>query len=191
MLGAMLIRLSQAHMTNQRSLYCSLFPLCVLYKPRNHQPSEWEHWDRKHEDSEDYGSGLRPVFGTVHHHKRQTNRPHTGLLQGGLVRIRLRAKCRRWNNRWNVERCPTVVLFSPFLGRLVGLPCPQVQTAIVSQIKAMGSYKVSILCREVIGSIVGEFHIFVFSPSLARLRWPAFKPTTRQQLARWSQLTSP
>lgn len=59
-----------------------------------------------------------------------------------------------------------MVLFSPFLGRLVGLPCPQVETAIVSQIKAMGSYKVSILHREVIGYILGEFHVFVFSAQL-------------------------
>lgn len=39
------------------------------------------------------------------------------------------------------------LVFSHFVVRLVGVPCPQVKTAIVSQIKIMGSYKVSILAQ--------------------------------------------
>lgn len=38
---------------------------------------------------------------------------------------------------------PNVPSFSTSVRRLVGVACPQVQTAIVSQMKAMGSYKVS------------------------------------------------
>lgn len=44
-----------------------------------------------------------------------------------------------------------MMLFSHFVVRLVAVSCPQVQTDIVSQIKAMGSYKVSILHRDALG----------------------------------------
>lgn len=61
--------------------------------------------------------------------------------------------------------------FSHFVVRLVGVPCPQVKTAIVSQIKIMGSYKVSIFAQTcaVLGPPPGSavnLTLFVFSIQL-------------------------
>lgn len=100
MLRVMLIGLSRVHMTNQWSENCLLFPPCVLYKPRNHYSLEQENWYKKHEGFEDERSSLCPLFGTVHHHKGQTDWPNTCLLQGCLVSLHpnLTATCRRWDS---------------------------------------------------------------------------------------------
>lgn len=107
MLSVTLISLSHVHMTNQWPENCLLFPPCVcVYKPRNHRCLQRETRNNKHEGFEDDRRGLRPLFGTVHHHKRQTNGPNTCLLQGRLVSLRpnLPSMCREMGHcSWKTD----------------------------------------------------------------------------------------
>uniref|UniRef100_A0A3B5AU99 Uncharacterized protein n=1 Tax=Stegastes partitus TaxID=144197 RepID=A0A3B5AU99_9TELE len=72
----------------------------------------------------------------MHRHKRKTSSSNARLLQDHLVRLHLSV-----TGVYNVPLLQTQTDSSLSVLRLVGIPCDQVNTAIVTQIKAMGSYK--------------------------------------------------
>lgn len=78
---------SNQSVTGPHDIPVVIKPPCVLYRPRNQHPLVRELWTREHDGSEDHHRGLCPLFGTVHHHKWQTDRPSARLLQDRLVRL--------------------------------------------------------------------------------------------------------